>query len=266
VHFNSSLKSIKKKWSDVYLINALRWVILGACMKRFVADNIGEITVKMNAPFYHELGSFDRLLLLFMYSFQIYADFFGYSAIAIGIALIFGYRLPINFDRPYSAASFSEFWRCWHISLSTWLRNYLYIPLGGNRLGSIRTYVNLMIVMLLGGLWHGAGINYLLWGGAHGLFLASERLVIQSLGGRYSAQLIRYEFVLKLLKLLRVLIVFSSVSCVWVLFKLTNFSDVVAYMAGISPTNTMRTLPLSLYLTCLMLATPVFLQHWGGGY
>ena len=93
-----------------------------------------------------------------LYSFQIYADFFGYSAIALGLGLLFGYRLPVNFNLPYISTSFSEFWTRWHISLSTWLRTYLYIPLGGNRHGPCATYLNLMIVMGLGGLWHGAAL------------------------------------------------------------------------------------------------------------
>jgi hypothetical protein len=100
----------------------------------------------------------------FLYSYQIYADFFGYTAIAIGLGLLFGYRLPINFNLPYISASFSEFWTRWHMSLSAWLRTYLYIPLGGNRRGKLRTLLNVMIVMALGGLWHGAALSYLAWG------------------------------------------------------------------------------------------------------
>ena len=109
------------------------------------------------------------------YTVQIYFDFSGYSDMACGAALLFGIRLPINFDLPYISASFSEFWTRWHISLSTWLRTYLYIPLGGNRHGRFRTYSNLMIVMGLGGLWHGAGLSYLTWGLFLGLLLVIER-------------------------------------------------------------------------------------------
>ena len=129
-------------------------------------------------PLYETLQTQDRWLLVFLYSYQIYADFFGYSAIAIGLALLFGYRLPINFNLPYICHSFSEFWTRWHISLSNWLRTYLYIPLGGNRRGTARTYLNLMIVMGLGGLWHGAGLSYLMWGLLHGLLLVIERPIL----------------------------------------------------------------------------------------
>ncbi|MDB5391135.1 MAG: hypothetical protein JWM11_6781 [Planctomycetaceae bacterium] len=112
---------------------------------------------------------------LLAYTLQIYFDFSGYSDMAVGLGLMFGFTFPQNFDSPYLSASLSEFWRRWHISLSTWLREYLYIPLGGNRLGPIRTYVNLFVVMLLGGLWHGAAWNFLIWGGYHGILLALER-------------------------------------------------------------------------------------------
>ena len=109
------------------------------------------------------------------YAFQIYFDFSGYSDMAIGLGLMLGFVFPKNFDSPYRADSITDFWRRWHISLSTWLRDYLYLPLGGNRRGAGRTYVNLALVMLLGGLWHGAAWNFVVWGGLHGLLLAAER-------------------------------------------------------------------------------------------
>jgi D-alanyl-lipoteichoic acid acyltransferase DltB (MBOAT superfamily) len=107
---------------------------------------------------------------------QIYFDFSGYSDMAIGLALLFGIRLPVNFRSPYRAGSIIEFWRRWHITLSRFLRDYLYIPLGGNRLGEQRRYINLMVTMLLGGLWHGAGWNFLVWGGLHGIYLGINHL------------------------------------------------------------------------------------------
>lgn len=110
------------------------------------------------------------------YSFQIYFDFSGYSDMAIGLGLMLGFVFPKNFDSPYKATSITDFWRRWHISLSTWLRDYLYRPLGGNRSGRLRTYLNLAIVMLLGGLWHGAAWNFIVWGGFHGVLLAVERM------------------------------------------------------------------------------------------
>jgi alginate O-acetyltransferase complex protein AlgI len=116
-------------------------------------------------------------LAVISYALQIYYDFSGYSDMAVGLAKMFGFDLPINFSAPYGAVSLSDFWRRWHISLSSWLRDYVYIPFGGNRRDSVRTYVNLMLTMLLGGLWHGASWNFVLWGGLHGLGLAVQKAV-----------------------------------------------------------------------------------------
>jgi alginate O-acetyltransferase complex protein AlgI len=109
------------------------------------------------------------------YAFQIYFDFSGYSDMAIGLGLMLGFVFAKNFDSPYQSDSITDFWRRWHISLSSWLRDYLYVPLGGNRKGERRTYVNLFLTMLLGGLWHGASWNFVIWGGIHGAWLALER-------------------------------------------------------------------------------------------
>ncbi len=121
-------------------------------------------------------SGFENLMGIYGYALQIYCDFSGYTDIAIGVAILLGFRLPINFNSPYKAVNITDFWRRWHISLSTWLRDYLYIPLGGNRKGKIRAYLNLMITMLLGGLWHGANIRFVIWGGIHGISLAFHKL------------------------------------------------------------------------------------------
>ena len=121
-------------------------------------------------------GALDAWYGVVAYAFQIYFDFSAYSDMAIGLGLMLGFVFPKNFDSPYRSQSITEFWRRWHISLSTWLRDYLYIPLGGNRKGPRRTYVNLFIVMLLGGLWHGAAWTFVIWGALHGVLLLAERL------------------------------------------------------------------------------------------
>ncbi|MDR1676304.1 MAG: MBOAT family protein [Tannerella sp.] len=125
----------------------------------------------------------ENLLGVYGYALQIYCDFSGYSDMAIGIALWLGIRFRANFDSPYRSATITEFWRRWHISLSTWLKDYLYIPLGGNRKGTFRTYVNLAVTMLLGGLWHGAAFRFVLWGGIHGLALAVHKWVMSHFPG-----------------------------------------------------------------------------------
>ncbi len=121
-------------------------------------------------------SAFENWLGMYGYAVQIYCDFSGYSDMAIGLSLLLGFRLPDNFNSPYQSASITEFWRRWHISLSSWLRDYLYISLGGNRKGKLRTYVNLMLTMLIGGLWHGASWKFVVWGAMHGITLALEKV------------------------------------------------------------------------------------------
>ncbi len=147
---------------------------LGAVKKMIVSDQIaGHIDTIFASP-----AQFDALTLVqgvLGYALQIYCDFSGYSDMAIGCARMMGFRFPNNFQMPYSSVNITEFWRRWHISLSTWLRDYLYIPLGGNRRGTGRTYVNLTLTMLLGGLWHGPSWNFIIWGAVHGLALAAHK-------------------------------------------------------------------------------------------
>ena len=154
----------------------------------------------------------------FAYTFQIYFDFSGYSDMAIGLGLMLGFTFAKNFDSPYRSESITEFWRKWHISLSSWLRDYLYIPLGGNRRNRTRTYLNLALVMLLGGLWHGASWNFVIWGGIHGGMLALER-------NRDKASY--YE---SLPKLLRVVATFLLVLIAWVFFRSTDLTHALTYL------------------------------------
>jgi D-alanyl-lipoteichoic acid acyltransferase DltB (MBOAT superfamily) len=154
--------------------DALARIAMGFVKKVVLADTLGEY---VDQVFGHVgvLGGWNAVLATYAYAFQIYFDFSGYSDIAIGVAQLFGVRLPENFARPYLATSPREFWQRWHMSLSTWLRDYLYVPLGGNRRGAARMYVNVLLTMLLGGLWHGASWNFVAWGGFHGVLLAIER-------------------------------------------------------------------------------------------
>src|SRR6185436_17128274 len=208
-----------------------------------------------DVPFVEALQTRDRWLLIFLYSYQIYADFFGYSAIAIGLGLLFGYRLPINFNLPYISTSFSEFWTRWHISLSTWLRTYLYVPLGGNRHGLWRTYLNLMIVMGLGGLWHGAGLSYLMWGLLHGLLLVLERPLL--------ARLASIDFAV--FRAARMTFVFFCVTMLWIFFKLPNFDHVVGYLAGMFTPSTNPNPTKLFYSLALLYSLPVMIQHLAFG-
>ncbi|MDR1555758.1 MAG: MBOAT family protein [Tannerellaceae bacterium] len=153
-------------------------VLCGLIKKVVISDYISLNFVDrvFDAPLLYT--GLENLLGIYGYALQIYCDFSGYSDMAIGIALLLGFRFSINFDSPYQSATITEFWRRWHISLSSWLRDYLYISLGGNRKGKIRTYINLLITMLLGGLWHGASLRFILWGALHGLSLAVHKFVM----------------------------------------------------------------------------------------
>lgn len=209
-----------KRFKDVDFVACFRVLILGYFLKSVVADNLAEQTAWMAYPYFERKSSLELLLMLYGYSAQIFADFAGYSLIAIGLARLLGYRLPDNFNFPYLSSSISEFWRRWHMSLSSWLRDYLYIPLGGNREGWWRTNLNLMIVMLLGGLWHGAAWSFALWGLWHGIGLALERPWLQS-------GFMRSENYYA--KLLRIFAVFNFVSFGWLFFRLQEFEQAGRY-------------------------------------
>ncbi len=150
----------------IFVIGLFKKIVIADYFAFFVDTNF----IQFGNPSYYP-GFVEAWSTSLSYALQIYFDFSGYSDMAIGLALIFGIKLPLNFDSPYKSKSIIEFWRRWHISLSSFLRDYLYIPLGGNQKGEFRKYVNLIIVMLLGGIWHGANFTFLIWGGLHGLFL-----------------------------------------------------------------------------------------------
>jgi alginate O-acetyltransferase complex protein AlgI len=172
-HFLPQLqRPLTLRWSDVQAGSML--FLSGLVKKILLADNLAVfVDPVFRAPqLYHPVTAW---LAVLAYALQIYYDFSGYSDMAVGLAKVLGFDLPINFSAPYAARSLADFWRRWHISLSSWLRDYLYFPLGGNRKGDLRTYANLMATMLLGGLWHGASWNFVVWGGLHGLGLAVQK-------------------------------------------------------------------------------------------
>lgn len=174
---NSSLRQILVTNSNLKIGTTL--MALGFFKKMFFADNIAPLVNNIFAdPIGYGHDSFVIILGAIGFGIQIYCDFSGYTDIALGAAIILGLKIPINFNKPYFATSPSDFWKRWHISLSSWLRDYLYIPLGGNRKSKSRTYLNLFIVMFLGGLWHGASWNFVIWGILHGLYLALHKMLV----------------------------------------------------------------------------------------
>lgn len=192
----------------------------------FFADNIAPL---VNDIFANPIGaeSFTIILGTIAFGIQIYCDFSGYSDIAIGAALILGFKLPMNFNKPYFATSPADFWRRWHISLSSWLRDYLYIPLGGSKKSHVRTYANLATVMLLGGLWHGASWNFVIWGLLHGGYLTIHRLIINKFPILNEIQF----FKTKTGKIISILITQYFIFLAWIPFRVGNTEDMFYSMS-----------------------------------
>ena len=194
------------------------FILIGLFKKAVISDYISLNFVDRifdNPTLYSGL---ENLLGVYGYALQIYCDFSGYSDMAIGIALLLGFHFPINFNAPYRSVSITDFWRRWHISLSTWIRDYIYISLGGNRKGKLRQYVNLVITMLLGGLWHGASLNFVAWGGAHGLALAVHKFFSQEVlhhGRGFQPHGLR--------KWIAIVLTFHFVCFTWIFFRQKTF-------------------------------------------
>jgi alginate O-acetyltransferase complex protein AlgI len=213
-------------WSRLAV--GLEWIIWGLFLKLCVADRLATI---VDPPFNNPdaFGGGVHLFASVGFAFQIYGDFCGYSLIAIGLGKIMGFDFGQNFKRPYLARNFSDFWERWHISLSSWLREYLYIPLGGNRLGAHRTLRNLIIVMFLGGLWHGAAWAFVVWGLLHAGYLILQRVVEKPFGnlrrlfGRYGNFLV----------IVQILSVFILTDIAWVFFRAESFGDAMKILGKI---------------------------------
>ena len=206
-------------------VNSALFLIIGGLIKKTVVSDyisINFVDRVFDAPLLY--SPFENLMATYGYTIQIYCDFSGYSDMAIGIALLMGFKLSLNFRTPYKSASITEFWRRWHISLSTWLRDYLYISLGGNRKGKFRMYVNLFLTMLLGGLWHGASWKFVIWGSLHGTQLVVERF---------------FKDYIKLPKnnftwLISLLLTFHFVAFCWIFFRAADFETAFAVIRNIS--------------------------------
>ncbi len=203
----------------------LALIVVGLFEKVVLADSF--LAPAADGAFGHKgaLAPLDAWTGVLAFSGQIFFDFSGYSTTAIGTALCLGFKLPNNFNFPYAAIGFSDFWRRWHISLSTWLRDYLYIPLGGNQKGRIRTYLNLMITMLLGGLWHGANWTFVAWGGLHGLYLAAERFLREAIPSQDWFRALWF-------KVLMALITYFLVNITWVFFRAQGFAEASIFLAS----------------------------------
>jgi D-alanyl-lipoteichoic acid acyltransferase DltB (MBOAT superfamily) len=192
-------------------------IATGLFKKAVIADYISINFVDRIFEWPTRYTGVENLMGLYGYALQIYCDFSGYSDMAIGLALLLGFKLRINFDSPYQSASITEFWRRWHISLSSWLKDYLYITLGGNRKGKVRQYINLMLTMLLGGLWHGAAWKFVVWGGIHGFILSVEKFLNFPEWVKGS----------KLKHVIGVIVTFHIVCLAWIFFRATSYQSAI---------------------------------------
>lgn len=201
----------------------MRTVLYGYFLKVVIADSAAPLVDRMLAAPDNETS----LILLvgsFLFSFQIYCDFSGYSLIAIGLGKMMGFDFGINFNKPYLARNFSDFWQRWHISLSSWLQDYLYIPLGGNRNGMLRTFRNLLITMFLGGLWHGANWTFVFWGLLHGMYLVLQSGFQQMLAPLKSLNIKVPDWPVQIVS---ILLVFSLTSFAWIFFRAPDFDTAI---------------------------------------
>lgn len=206
-------------------VSACRTMLWGGVIKLCLADRIG---IYVDAV-YSNLAAHSGVTLLttsLLYSIQIYADFAGYSLMAIGSGRLFGIELQKNFDRPYFSATVTQFWRRWHISLTTWFRDYVYIPLGGNRVYKMRWVANTLIVFLLSGLWHGAAYTFIIWGAIHGICMVVEKFV-------YGDKIKTITNQLSALNIVRMFITFVIVSFAWIFFRAESLSDAILVISRI---------------------------------
>lgn len=217
---NSLLPQIKspRLFNPSQCSQGMRWLLWGMFLKVVMADRIGLVVDPILAQYQSQSSALCAMAAV-LYSLQIYGDFAGYSFMALGVGQLMGFELTNNFKRPYLSQSITEFWHRWHISLSTWLRDYVYIPLGGSRCSKARSYLNIAITFLVSGIWHGANWTFIVWGILHGLFQIAEKAV--GLGKKQSRGII---------KVLRVATTFVIVTLLWVIFRMPTFSDAYGFI------------------------------------
>ena len=246
------VKNFFKNYQDTIIFKKKRikksliLILWGFFLKIAVADNLALYSDKI----FNNLENFNSASILvatFFYSFQIYTDFFAYSLIAIGICKFVNIDIPSNFNTPYFSTSIVDFWHRWHISLSTFLRDYLYIPLGGNKRGNLIAYRNIIITMTLGGIWHGSGLNFLFWGVGHGILIVLNKLI-------------KFNFYIP--KILKVFFVFIMVTLLWVPFRIDNIAEVLYVYQSLFSLEIFEYKEIfskSLFVKCLLVLTILIL-------
>lgn len=229
-------------------VYGLRLFLLGLIKKVVIANFFCEV-VNNVWNYLDKCYGLAIIVVIVLYTFQIYLDFSGYSDMARGLARMLGFDLLINFKQPYLASSVKEFWGRWHISLSTWFRDYLYITLGGNRKGTFRRYLNIVITFLVSGLWHGADLSFIVWGGIHGLCQVVEYIIEKAIKGKNASKEKKEEK--KFVRILKICITFFIVMIAWVFFRADSISDALLAFSKIS-------LEGGIFLTCGMLCISKF--------
>jgi alginate O-acetyltransferase complex protein AlgI len=250
-----------KKANEHQLTLGLSLFIMGLFNKVVVADTFMAPIVETVYDSNVVLSFFQAWAGTVAFSVQIFCDFAGYSSCAIGVALMLGFYLPLNFHSPYASIGFSDFWRRWHISLSSWLRDYLYITLGGNRRGIIKTYANIMLTMLIGGLWHGASWLFVIWGGLHGVYIIIERVIVNM----KLANFVSWDK--SIAKIILSFITYLFVCIAWVFFRATDLlhaKTIISAMLGLNPLNmdVPNLLSNKNYLITYIIALILITIHW----
>lgn len=252
----------ERKVTTEYFLSGLVLILIGLFRKIVIADGVSaQVNAIFAAP--HDFSSPELIKGVYLFALQIYCDFAGYSDIARGTSRLLGIELMENFSQPYFSANISEFWRRWHISLSSWLRDYLYIPLGGNRGGTLATYRNLMLTMLLGGLWHGAAWSFVVWGGLHGLYSIGYHFFT---GNKKAPKTTAVPTLWSRERIVGILITFHLVLLTWVFFRAPGFGAAIDYLRGIFAFQHMETwttvLPaiIAPWLLLMIIDIPQFLS------
>jgi alginate O-acetyltransferase complex protein AlgI len=218
--------SKRRKFDYEITVDGLRLIIWGLFKKIVIADRLA-ILVNAVYDIPEDYGGISLIIATIFFSVQIYCDFSGYSDIAIGVAKLFGINLRINFNLPYLSKSIAEFWKRWHISLSTWFRDYVYIPLGGNKVSKTRNVMNLFIVFTISGFWHGANYTFIIWGAIHGLLLVINKLTFKKENRK------RDDQALSLFNIFRMLTTYLTVTFAWIFFRANNLTDAVYVVKNI---------------------------------
>lgn len=256
VHLLPQFQSQRKVTPEIFY-SGCQLILMGYFKKILIADTAAPLVNQIFGNI-NSAGTFELILGVYLFALQIYGDFAGYSDIARGVSRLFGINLCLNFKQPYLTASITEFWRCWHISLSSWLRDYLYISLGGNRHGTLNTYRNIMLTMLLGGLWHGASWNFVIWGGLHGLYLSFHKLLLKGKKIKYTTKPKKgYHFIKWTLK---VFMTFNLVCLTWIFFRAESLSLAIDFIYNIFNLTSYRFVGIpKLASLCIFLGSLSFL-------